>query len=195
MLFYKENILSSENYQNLLNFVLEQPFQHITENPNSRRVLQYGYEYQYQDYNINIQELDPIPEQFQELLTEICNNINTDIINDNNINTDEISIDYFNQCIVNEYKPGQGISYHVDNLIFDDYIACFTLNAAAEMEFKHNATTEIEKYYVQPNSLYIMSGEYRYEYSHCMRARKNDKINNQKIPRGTRYSVTFRHLK
>jgi len=68
-------------------------------------VQHYGYKYDYKTYNINV-KCQPMPEflnLLKLLLTDICIQLN--IINN----------DYeFNQCIVNNYLPGQGISKHID---------------------------------------------------------------------------------
>src|SRR5271154_3077749 len=64
----------------------------------NRRVQQYGYHYGYQNHKIT-RLADPIPQQFNTLMK---------VINDPAIN----------QCIVNEYTSGQGISLHTDSFAF-----------------------------------------------------------------------------
>ena len=50
-----------------------------------------------------------------------------------------INKDYiFNQCIVNNYLSGQGISQHTDIKSYGDIIGCFTLGGGATMTFKNN---------------------------------------------------------
>jgi len=46
--------------------------------------------------------------------------------------------------------------------------------------------------FVEPNTLYIMSGDARYAYKHEMISVKNDIVDGVKIKRGRRISITFR---
>jgi len=87
--------------------------------------------------------------------------------------------------------PGQGISKHIDVKSYGNIIGCFTLGSGATMIFrKGNVTKEI---YVESNSLYIMSGECRYNWTHEMIGKKSDIVNGIKISRDRRISVTFRN--
>lgn len=146
-------------------------------------VQHYGYKYDYKTYNINV-KFEPMPEflnLLKLLLTDICIQLN--IINN----------DFeFNQCIVNNYLPGQGISKHIDVKKYCDVIGCFTLGSGATMTFKNK--NEEEYLYVRPYSLYIMSGYARYIWSHEMDEKKYDIVDNTKIKRERRISVTFRNV-
>ena len=87
------------------------------------------------------------------------------------------------QVIINEYKPGQRISAHIDDCIqFSDTIYCLSLGAAATMRFSRNKQTyDIS---VEPGSVYSFRGEARYKWTHEM------------LPTlGTRVSVTIRQMK
>ena len=98
----------------------------------------------------------------------------------------------FNQCIINNYLDGQGISAHVDVRKYGSVIGCFTIGSGATMVFqKEGAKHEV---YVKPNSLYIMSGDARYSWTHAMPARKFDIVDDTRIPRSRRISLTFRHV-
>lgn len=99
---------------------------------------------------------------------------------------------HFNQCIINNYKEGQGISPHIDYIDYGKVIGCFTLVSGAEMIF----TLDDYKYnlYVNSNSLYIMSGESRYKYKHSMSSKLYDIYKNKKIKRSRRISITFRNV-
>tara|TARA_B100000900_G_scaffold387128_1_gene378106 strand:- start:1267 stop:1455 length:189 start_codon:yes stop_codon:yes gene_type:complete len=57
------------------------------------------------------------------------------------------------------------------------------------MTFKNKS--EQEDLYVNPNSLYIMSSDSRYLWSHEMAQKKYDIVDNIKINREHRISVTF----
>lgn len=150
---------------------------------NSRLVQFYGYKYDYKFHNI-YNKCVGIPEFLmpqKNLLTHIC--LNLGIINNNYI---------FNQCIVNNYYPGQGISKHIDIEKYGDVIGCFSLNSNGTMIFKkgNNKVNLL----VKPNSLYIMSGDSRYKWLHKLFPKKNDVIDNIKVKRERRISVTFRNV-
>ena len=50
----------------------------------------------------------------------------------------------------------------------------------------------IKNFYVNNNSLYIMSGESRWDWSHEIKGVKNDIIDGKRVPRKSRISITFR---
>ena len=149
----------------------------VTSAANSRTYQHYGFTYNYAAGKVGA-ACEPIPEflkGLQEILTEKCG-----------------VEDYFNQCIVNNYMPGQGISKHIDHRAYGDIIGCFTLESGAMMNFHYGKDTV--SIYTRPNSLYVMSGDARYKWAHEMPARKSDIVDGLKIPRGRRVSVTFRHV-
>ncbi len=97
----------------------------------------------------------------------------------------------FNQIIVNEYQPGQGIGPHIDCIpCFAETIAVVSLGSGAEMEFSRSSEKLL--FYLEPGSLLKLSGPVRYEWRHRIRPRKSDRFQSQKIVRGRRVSLTFR---
>jgi len=98
------------------------------------------------------------------------------------------------QCIINHYNPGEGISYHIDNTQhFDDAIYVLSLMSPIVMCFKHGSQEKTKV--LEPRSLMVMSGEARYHWSHAIPARKSDIINGKLVKRGIRISITFRTVK
>lgn len=95
-----------------------------------------------------------------------------------------------NKCIVNEYRPGQGITWHTDAPCFGDTIACFVLlspgTPPSPMEFRLGGWVEA----VAPpaGSLYLMRGHSRAPAQHRMPPLKAP----AGVPTPTRISVTFR---
>jgi alkylated DNA repair dioxygenase AlkB len=186
-LFYIENIEEIE--ENSMDIIGEldnlnwEPLNPKSEN--SRLVQHYGYKYSYNSRKIDINNIcEPIPEFltiFQNILTNICLKLN--ITNDTYV---------FNQCIVNNYFVGQGISQHIDLPSFGGVIGCFTIGSGTTMKFTYNG--EHKEIYVKPNSLYIMSGDSRYVWSHSMPVKKSDVVNGIKIKRDRRISITFRNV-
>ena len=150
---------------------------------NSRKVQHYGYKYNYTTRNI-YEKCDDIPDflvKLQYYLSLICQKIN--IIDDKY---------EFNQCIVNNYDIGQGITKHTDIKSYGKVIGCFTFNSGCNMIFRKD--NKKETIYVKPNSLYIMSGECRYDWTHEMPKGNSDMVDNEKINRSRRISVTFRNV-
>lgn len=180
---YYINDLKEDYIKNIIHELDKLNWMNISNNPNSRMVQHYGYKYDYKTYNINV-KCDSLPECLnilKNILTDICKELN--IINN----------DYeFNQCIVNNYLPGQGISRHVDVKKYGDIIGCFTLGSGASITFRNK--NEEEYLYVNPNSLYIMTHDSRYVWSHEMAQKKYDLVDNIKIKRERRVSVTFRNV-
>jgi len=172
---YIPNVLPDNIYHKVIRFLIEQKFQPITNSKNSRCVLQYGYQYDYFNRDAP-KKIEPIPPLLTELLSyTLLDNLE------------------FDQCIINRYLPGQGISEHIDSGVFSDTIVCFTICGGAYLQFKNGERKF--NLYTEPNSLYIMQGESRYKWTHAMVGRLNDVVGLTKIPRMVRYSITFRKLK
>jgi len=47
---------------------------------------------------------------------------------------------------------------------------------------------------VVARSMYIMEGKYRDTLTHCIKKRKSDVVDGQRVKRGIRYSLTYRTL-
>jgi len=181
---YYVNDIKEEAAENIITELDKFEWVPLTNSANSRLVQHYGYKYDYKTYNIK-NKCDDIPEclmMLKNLLTDIC--LEMDIINEDYV---------FNQCIVNNYLPGQGISRHTDVKKYGGVIGCFTLGGGATMTFKNN-DHEDEHLYVAPNSVYIMSKDARYLWTHEMISKKIDIVDNIKTKRERRISVTFRNV-
>ncbi len=155
--------------------------QQLTNTKNSRVVQHYGYKYNYTTYNIRekCEELPTSLHVFRDLLTNICRDLKI---------VDEKYV--FNQCIINNYHAGQGISPHIDVKGYGPVIGCYTIGSGTTMVFEKG--DEKVEVYVKPNSLYIMSGDARYTWKHSMPSRKSDDVDEEKMERGRRISLTFR---
>jgi alkylated DNA repair dioxygenase AlkB len=153
----------------------------VSSNKNSRRVIHYGYIYSYTGGPLT--PTDPIPDLYKSLIERFQALIK-------NIFGDPVPL--FDQLIINEYLPGQGISAHTDHTTkFGSIIVCITLISGVEMEFTKQGHPPTNLY-VEPDSLYIMSGDARYLWKHAIAQRKNDLVKGINVPRGTRISLTFR---
>ncbi|GAA5901965.1 uncharacterized protein JCM6883_000452 [Sporobolomyces salmoneus] len=120
------------------------------------------------------------------------------------------------QCILNLYHPGQGISPHVDlPTRYEDGIVGVSLFSSTVMEFtsvesrSEHARGEGEgeaggresfAMRLKPGSVYVLSGEARYDYKHGIPYREEDVVvdrdgNETRIRRGVRMSITLRRMK
>ena len=176
-LTYINDAVPNEINQEIIRWFLSQETQDslkpITNSPNSRKVLHYGYKYNYRTRSI-YEKASAIPLSILKLLEYIPT-------------SDDDNDDYFNQCIINHYSPGQGISFHIDRISYGGTIACFTFildknGSSRTMYFKRGSKEKI-KVSTTDGSLYIMRNAARYEWKHGM-------INKQ--PRCI--SVTFRNV-
>lgn len=135
---------------------------------NSRKVIHFGSEYKYRT-SVEKARVESFPDWIQSLKQKI-------------VELEEIPKELpFNQCIVNQYLPRQGIHAHIDDpRQFTDFVVCFTLGSSGTIIFqKENEKIEL---FVKQGSLYIMSGEARFEWKHSMVGRKFDTMNGKKSP-------------
>jgi alkylated DNA repair dioxygenase AlkB len=101
----------------------------------------------------------------------------------------------FDQMLVNEYLPGQGIAMHCDYEPFDDTVASISLLSACVMEFRRLEDSRRASLLLEARSLLVLVGEARYEWQHGIARRKNDRWQGELFPRRRRLSVTLRRLK
>jgi alkylated DNA repair dioxygenase AlkB len=179
-LFYFSQVIPEELVEKLIAWFEgeDADWKSITSNPNSRKVMMYGYSYNYNS-GIVTDPAEPITDDLTKLIDIVAEKI-------------DLPKDYtFNQCIINKYEHAQGISPHIDRQPqYGAIIACFTIGAGAILEFSRAG---YQKYslYTEPGSLYIMTDESRSKWKHSMPGRLTDPGHG---PRETRYSITFRSV-
>lgn len=184
-LYYFKNAISKELSTQVINYLDKQEWTGISSSINGRKVQQYGYKYDYiSRSSYGFEKTNEIPDILKSLQT-----IGLELFK--SVCPDELHV-LLNQCIVNKYNPGQGISAHIDKSTFGPAIVCFTLGSGTSITFKKD--NEMREIYVEPNSLYIMTGDSRYKWTHEIKCRLSDKNDNKKIERKTRISVTFRSV-
>lgn len=173
---YVPNFITSQEEEDLIHNVDQNEW----DTSLKRRVQHYGYKYDYSSRRVEPESyLGDLPD-FLKLVAERLKDTG-----------------YFNaipdQCIINEYMAGQGISDHIDCVpCFDHVIASLTLGSGAIMQFKNNG--QKEEIYLEPRSLVLLSGKARYEWTHGIPARKSDIVHGIKTPRDRRISLTFRNV-
>ena len=171
-LTYIKNFITNEQADELITFIDTQQWNESI----NRRTIHYNYNYDYKNKNKLNKEKD-IPIEIKSIQDIIENKLNYK----------------FNQVIINEYMPGQGIYEHVDNIeLFEDTIVSLSLLSNIVMDFRHTQEFEVPyKLLLEKNSLLILQKDARYLYKHGIAKRKTD----NKIKRGRRISITFRKVK
>src|SRR4051794_32884746 len=101
----------------------------------------------------------------------------------------------FDQMLVNEYLPGQGIALHRDYEPFGRTVVSLSLLSPCVMDFRHRPTGRKERLLLEPRSLLVLRDEARYDWEHGIAARKKDAWQGLPLNRGRRLSVTFRFLR
>lgn len=152
----------------------------VSPNEKARRVIHYGFAYDY-TRAFDLQETECIPDHLQRIsdMARFPAILGRETIR-------------FNQLIINEYLPGQGIAPHIDDSRqFCEVIFCVSLCSGTTINFTHPDGRNVSKY-VMPGSAYAMSGDSRYIWKHAIEPKKSDTINGERIKRGVRYSLTYR---
>ena len=188
----------------------------VTAAPGSRRVLHFGYEYPYTGKKTLV-PTTPIPcaltlddivgKVYGELDKEAKRTDKAFCDGNSVLGADTLAlcakelhgaIGKIDQLIVNEYRPGQGISAHIDDMrLFGSPILCLSIGgpgSAVVVDFTRTGHAPYSLH-VQPRSLYIMSGEARSLWKHSIASRKQDHVPGQRTPHArtaTRYSLTYR---
>lgn len=98
----------------------------------------------------------------------------------------------FDQMLVNEYTPGQGIALHRDHKPFDRTVVSLSLLSACLMDFRQPADGRRESLLLEPRSLLILSDAARYDWQHGIARRRTDRWHGVAVPRARRLSLTFR---
>ena len=190
-LTYKENYISDHQHDWLLNKINNS----VWLNDLQRRVQHYGYKYDYKARRITknafISELPLWLKKLSEMIYK-----------------DGYMPECADQVIINEYVPGQGISYHTDcEPCFKDTIISLSLGSGCLMNFL-GKDSSIVMHWLEPKSLLVLSGEARYDWQHAILPRVSDTVDlNEpvwkgtragsaaaKIKRTTRISLTFRNV-
>jgi alkylated DNA repair dioxygenase AlkB len=101
----------------------------------------------------------------------------------------------FDQMLVNEYQPGQGIAMHRDYDPFDRTVVSLSLLSPCVMVFRCVADDRRDSMLLERRSLLELSDTARYDWEHGIARRKKDQWQARVITRQRRISVTFRVLR
>lgn len=177
-LAYRESFISPPEQTALLAQIDAAPWRQDLK----RRVQHYGYRYDYRARSARESEgLGPLP----GWLAGVCGRLVEE----------GVFRERPEQVIVNEYRPGEGISAHRDCVpCFGETIASLSLGAAVTMVFSQPASGAREELRLIPGSLLVLSGPARHDWRHGIPARKSDSVGCVRIARGRRVSLTFRTM-
>ncbi|WP_420625158.1 alpha-ketoglutarate-dependent dioxygenase AlkB [Candidatus Poriferisodalis sp.] len=155
----------------------------------SRRVLHYGYKYDYSNRGLDDSaRIGPLPEWLTDLAHKVREAASPDAAQ--LLDPDRP----FEQAIINEYLPGQGIAPHIDRDCFGPVVATVSLGSAVNMDFHCDATGDDYVERLEPRSLLLMHGDARSGWRHGIAKRQTDNRSGQKIQRHRRVSITFRTI-
>lgn len=147
-----------------------------------RRVQHYGYRYDYAARSVaSSPQTLPVPEWGSRLVRRML--------------AGGVATQQFDQIIVNEYLPGQGISAHADSAsAFENEIVSVSLGSACVMTFSRPAQSGGVDVLIEPGDLLLIKDAARHQWLHQIKHKKSDLWEGCVIKRGRRLSVTFRKV-
>lgn len=136
----------------------------------NRRIVSYGYRYDYADRALRKSEAMP---DFLSRLREIASQFSG------------IAEDKLEQALVTEYAPGAGIGWHRDKPMFDDVVALsFLAPCVLRLRRQDGTGWQRRSIEIAPRSGYLLRGAVRSDWEHSI------------VPMEVlRYSVTFRSFR
>ena len=156
----------------------------------SRRVMHFGYKYDYTSRRLDeTARIEPLPEWLAQLSHKVCDAASKEA---------KQLLDPqrpFEQAIINEYEPGQGIASHIDRKdCFGPVVATVSLGSAVNMDFCCESTGDKYVQRLEPRSLVLLHGDARSKWRHGIAKRQSDTLNGLKTKRQRRVSITFRTI-
>ena len=155
----------------------------------SRRVLHFGYKYDYTSRRLNdTSRIGPLPDWLKQLsykVREAASEEGKQLLDPHHP---------FEQAIINEYEPKQGIAPHIDRDCFGPVVATVSLGSAVDMDFCSDFTEDKFTQRLEPRSLVLLYGDARSKWQHGIAKRKFDTWGGQRIERKRRVSITFRTI-
>ncbi len=155
----------------------------------SRRVLHFGYKYDYTSRSLDeTARIGPLPgwlARLSHMVREAASEEAKRLLDPQRP---------FEQAIINEYLPGQGIAPHIDRDCFGPVVATVSLGSAVNMDFCCETTGDEYVQRLAPRSLVLLHGDARSKWRHGIAKRHSDTLNGQKTKRQRRVSITFRTI-
>eukprot|EP01112_Ceratiomyxa_fruticulosa_P010780 TRINITY_DN2866_c0_g1_i2.p1 TRINITY_DN2866_c0_g1~~TRINITY_DN2866_c0_g1_i2.p1 ORF type:complete len:191 (-),score=34.86 TRINITY_DN2866_c0_g1_i2:105-677(-) len=173
-----EDFITLEEETELLRFLDAQPW---NEYARPRRTMQFGLRLDFINRKVDQNASTSIPSQINFLGNRLLTNGLVSIQPD--------------QVLVNEYLPGQGIVAHTDQPAFyREEIASISLGSNVVFEFGDKRKGITIERLIPRRSVFVMGGEVRYHWTHCLPARERDVWENLEWVRERRVSLTFRKI-
>ena len=95
--------------------------------------------------------------------------------------------------LVNEYTIGEGCMAHTDDVNFwTDWVMGLSLESGCTIILRQG--NKSYPVYLPPRSIYVLTGDARYRYTHEIAPTRDDIVEGQLIPRTHRTSLTFRMI-
>ena len=155
----------------------------------SRRVMHFGYKYDYTSRSLDeTARIGPLPDwlaRLSHMVREAASEEAKQLLDPQRP---------FEQAIINEYEPKQGIAPHIDRDCFGPVVATVSLGSAVNMDFCRDFTADKFTQRLEPRSLVLLYGDARYKWQHGIAKRKSDTWGGQKIERKRRVAITFRTI-
>ncbi len=169
---YKPDLIARDEEHDLVRHIQELPFKpfdfhgHLA----NRQVVGFGLRYDYE--RRLVLEAPPIPDFLLPLRAKVAAFAH-------------VPAREFAQVLINEYRPGAGIGWHLDKPHFE-LVAGVSLLAPCDFRLrrKNGAAWDRATIEVQPRSIYLMAGPARNEWEHSIPPVERH-----------RYSVTFRTMR
>ena len=182
-LTYIQDFIGIETHDALVAAIDAQPWKTNI----GRRVQQYGYTYAYRTRRARsgpqeaaFSYLGPLPEWTVAIAERFLQQ--------------GITALPFDQLIVNEYEPGQGIGAHIDDVVgFGEPIVSLSLLSSCVMDLMHPMHGRVP-ILLEPRSVLVLSGVARTKWSHGIAKRKTDPWLDRTLSRSRRLSMTFRRV-
>ena len=155
----------------------------------SRRVMHFGYKYDYTSRRLDeTARIGPLPEwlaRLSSMAREAASEEAKQLLDPDRP---------FEQAIINEYLPGQGIAPHIDRDCFGPLVATVSLGSAVNMDFCCDSTGNEHVQRLVPRSLVLLYGDACFKWRHGIAKRHSDTWNGQRTKRQRRVSITFRTI-
>jgi alkylated DNA repair dioxygenase AlkB len=170
---YQPDIVTHDEERHLISFIETlplKPFEFAGGFRGSRRVLSFGWRY---DYSVQkLTEASAIPQALLDLRSKAAAFV-------------QRPAEGFQQALVTEYAPGAGIGWHKDKPMFGDVVGVSLLvSCRFRLRRREGNSWERASFDAAPRSAYLLSGPARTVWEHSIPPLEQ-----------LRYSVTFRNFK
>jgi alkylated DNA repair dioxygenase AlkB len=168
---YQTDVLPIEEAHEILKHIQELPLKEFEFHgyTGKRRVLSYGWHYDFEDRTLRpTDEIPPFLQYVRERAAAFAS----------------LSAEDLRHALVTEYRTGTTIGWHRDKGVFDDVVGISLLSPCVfRLRRKTGTTWERYSQIVEPRSAYLLRGQARTDWEHSIPAVES-----------LRYSITFRSL-